>query len=81
MPLIDSDSAAYACVGQRCVFCREVITRQDINPPRRVFTSADKTSHEDCLMYVQRKYPGVMLCELEGKLIRIKAGNVYGKGQ
>ena len=79
--LLDRDSAAYACVGQRCVFCKEVITTRDVSRPNKVFTAQDKTSHQDCLQYVQRKYPGVRLDALEGKLIRIKPGNVYGHGR
>lgn len=67
-------------MDKRCVFCKDKITRRDVSRPNRVYTAADKVAHEDCLKYVQRKYPGVRLNALEGKLIRIRPNNVYGAG-
>lgn len=71
---IDPDSEAYQCIGKRCVFCREIITKKDVTKPNKVMESkeTDKTAHNDCLAYCMKKYPNVSIAALEGKIERHK---------
>lgn len=57
--------ATYRAIGQRCVFCHELIKAGE-----PTHSAKDKDAHTDCLMYVVTKYPTFSLTVLEGNIPR-----------
>lgn len=71
---IDPDSAAYALIGRKCVFCRDVITRKDVTRPNECYESQlGNPAHKQCLFYCMTKYPTIPLSQLEGKIQRVRS--------
>lgn len=69
---VPPSSQAYAHVGKKCYFCRNLIDAKDAAPPNEVYAGRDgEASHGYCLKYVLEKYPNVPTTELRGKVVRL----------
>lgn len=68
---ISNESPAYACIGKKCVFCKEFITKYDITAPNMVMESLNgNVAHGQCMDYCVLKHPDKSVSEMEGKVVR-----------
>ena len=67
---LDKDGNAYQAIGVKCFFCKDIISKKDVLPPRQVYNSVLGSAHGDCLKYIVAKYPDHNILEFEGKVIR-----------
>lgn len=73
--ILDTDGFNYSCIGRRCYFCKNVLTKRDVCHPNIIYQSSkyeDLVSHGKCLAYTMEKYPDVPYTDLEGKIVRTK---------
>ena len=62
---------AYAYVGQKCFFCKDVFTLKDSMTKDKIwFSQLDHATHKECIEYIMKKYPKMPMAELEGKIER-----------
>ena len=72
--ILNPDSPAYANIGKKCHFCREIFEKKDVVFPNGVMdsTTGEYSAHKACLNYVMEKYPHVNVNELAGKITRMR---------
>ena len=69
---LDTDSDAYSHIGKKCVLCREVIVKHDVQSPNFIMqnNNGPEVCHAQCMDYCIKKYPNVSMTELYGKIRR-----------